>query len=598
MPLLTFHGLGLVRSDRWLFRNLHGVVEAGQKIALVAPNGTGKTSLLRLLAGLEPPDEGTVKMAKGLRLAAMWQEDAPPTDMAMAPYAQSLLGAWTHAQRRLEEAQLGLASNPSPAQLRQLGRLEDRFTALGGWQVRTELDRELRSLQLERSDESRPVAELSGGQRMRIRIAALSAQDASLWILDEPTNHLDRDGRAWLKRRLKGVQSFIVVAHDPDFLEGLTDQVWHLDAHGLEVYRLGFSDYLKARQQIEGQIGVERARLTAERERLEAFIRKFGSGTRAAQAKDREKKLSRLKELPPTLRGPIARPRFRTDGREGILLLAEHLSAGIGGKVLVEDLTINLEQGSRLVVLGPNGAGKTTLLRTLSGELAPLSGRIRLGNGVRRAWVAQAPTWPNPDADLVDHLIRVVGVSTIHQAISLLARYGLAERRETAVSQLSGGERTRLAIAALEVSGASVLLLDEPTNNLDQTAQEGLAQALADYPGAVVVATHDQRFADLMTAEVLQIGTYRSDQPTQRHVGGEKARRSAAPPAAGGRDWPSEIAKMEASLSQLAAEMAARDLSVDDRKRLSLQAKELSEQLELAWSAFAEDQRGEGSART
>lgn len=598
MPLLAFHDLGLVRSDRWLFRHLHGVIEVGQRIALVAPNGTGKTSLLRLLAGVEQPDEGTVRKAKGLRLAAMWQEDAPPTDMAVAPYAQSLLGAWTSAHRRLEEAQMSLGPEPGASELDQLSRLEDRFAALGGWQVRTELDRQLSLLRLERSDWSRPVAELSGGQRMRIRIAALSAQDASLWILDEPTNHLDREGRTWLKKRLQRIPTFLLVAHDPDFLEGLTDQVWHLDSGGIAIYHLGFADYLAARQEGESQISAQRERLAEERQKLEAFIRKFGSGTRATQAKDREKKLARLKEPPPTLRPPVARPRFSTDGKDGVLLLAEHLAVGVGGKVLAEDLTINLTPGSRLVVSGPNGAGKTTLLRTLAGELAPLAGRIRLGTGVRRAWVAQSPTWPNPAADLVDHLTREAGVATIHQAISLLARYGLAAHRETEVGQLSGGERTRLAIAALEVNGASVLLLDEPTNNLDQAAQEGLAEALANYPGAVVIATHDQRFGALLKADRLQIGTYRSDQSGKGRQGTDKPRRPAILPVAAAHDWPKEIAKLEAQLDQIATDMAACDLAVDARRRLALEAQALAKQLELAWVAFTKDTDGDGSVRT
>ncbi|MHB1505337.1 MAG: ABC-F family ATP-binding cassette domain-containing protein [Sulfobacillus sp.] len=597
MPLLAFHDLGLIRQDRWLFRHLHGVIEAGQRIALVAPNGTGKTSLLRLLAGAEEPDEGSVRKPANLRLAAMWQEDAPPTDMAVAPYAQSLLGGWAIAHRQLEAAQQSLGPNPSATELRKLSRLEDRFAAVGGWSVRTELDKQLSLLQLERTDWSRPVAELSGGQRMRIRIAALAAQDASLWILDEPTNHLDRDGRSWLKKRLQQTPSFLLVAHDPDFLEGLTDQVWHLDANGIAVYHLGFAAYLAARTAGESQLSAQRERLGEEREKLQAFIRKFGSGTRATQAKDREKKLARLKEPPPTLRPPVARPRFSTDGKDGVLLLAEHLAAGVGGKVLVEDLTINLERGSRLVVSGPNGAGKTTLLRTLAGELAPLAGRIRLGTGVRRAWVSQSPTWPNPAADLVTHLTREVGVTTIHQAISLLARYGLSAHRETAVGQLSGGERTRLAIAGLEISGASVLLLDEPTNNLDQTAQEGLAQALADYPGAVVVATHDQRFSELMKADVLQIGTYRSDRPGTAHPHSHKPGPAKTPPVPVAPDWSQEIARLEAKLAQLATDMAGPALEVDARRRLALEAEALARDLDSAWAAFAQDTDREGTPR-
>lgn len=587
MPLLTFEDLGLSRHDRWLFRHLHGVIEVGQRTALVAPNGTGKTSLLRLLAGQEAPDEGRVRPSANLRLAAMWQEDAPPPAMALAPYAESLLGAWTLSRRALEAAEQGLGLNPTPSQLRELGRLDDRFQALGGWQVRAELDRQLGLLELDKSDWTRPVAELSGGQRMRIRIAALAAQGASLWILDEPTNHLDRDGRAWLRRRLEEVPTFLIVAHDPDFLDGLTDQVWHLEPTGIAVYNLGFGAYLAARQEQESQRAAESARLGEERAKLEAFIRKFGSGTRARQAKDRERKLARLKEPPPALRPPAARPRFASDDRSGILLLAEDLAVGIGERCLAEGLTITLEAGSRLVVSGPNGAGKTTLLRTLAGELRPLAGRIRLGNGVRRAWVAQSPTWPDPALDLVSHLMRVVGVPTVQAAIGLLARYGLAAHRETAVGRLSGGEQTRLAIAGLEATGASVLLLDEPTNNLDQAAQEGLASALAEYPGAVVVATHDRRFGQLLKADTLQIGRYQGETAERAKPPARSARRAPAAPAAAGPDWSEEIAALERRLDQLAAQMAAPGLTPPDRQRLAAEAQRVGDDLERAWTAFA-----------
>jgi ABC transport system ATP-binding/permease protein len=470
--LISCHGLRKAHGDRLLFEELSLHLEPGARVGLVGQNGAGKTTLLRVLAGLEEPDAGQCMLRKGLRVGLVEQ------DPVFAP-ARSVL------QVVLEAMPAGEEEAPREVRARALlGRLG--FGAL-----------------------EQAVEALSGGWRKRLALARALALEPELLLLDEPTNHLDLASILWLERWLQAAEpAFVVVSHDRTFLERVVREVIELDPRhpgGLLRVAGGYRAFLEKRAEaLQARAQREAALDNRVRRELEwlgrgpkARTTKAYARIQAAEALQAE--LARVKAQKP---GEAAALEFGSTGRQSRrLLVARELEKSLGGKLLFRGLSLLLQPGLKLGLVGANGTGKTSLLRILAGELAPDSGELKRVEGLQVVYFAQQRQALDPDASL-QRVLCPDGDSVVFQGravhvVSWARRFGFHDLQlGQPVGKLSGGERAKVAIAGLMLRPADVLLLDEPTNDLDLQTLAVLEESLLDFPGAVVLVSHDRSLLD------------------------------------------------------------------------------------------------------
>jgi len=497
--MITVTDLELRAGARALVTSATFRVQAGDRIGLVGRNGAGKTTLTRTLAGETLPAAGSV--ARTGEIGYLPQD--PRTgdlDVLARDRVLSARGL-DEVLRGVEKMQVELAERPDDEDLlRRYGNLEERFAALGGYSAESEAARICSSLGLpERALEQR-IGTLSGGQRRRIELARILFSDATTLLLDEPTNHLDADSIVWLRGYLqRHTGGLVVISHDVELLDAVVNKVFHLDANRAEIdqYNVGWKSYLKQRETDEKRRKRERANaektagaLTAQAEKMRAKATK----AKAAQGmlKRAEKLLAgaegvRVQDRVAKLRFPEPAPCGRTP------LTARELSKSYGSLEIFTDVDLAIDRGARVVVLGLNGAGKTTLLRVLSGVETPDTGQVLPGHGLRLGYYAQEHDTLDTDRTVLENMRSSSPDLPEPEARRVLGSFLFSgDVVHQQAGTLSGGEKTRLALATLVVSGANVLLLDEPTNNLDPASREEVLGALATYKGAVVMVTHDE----------------------------------------------------------------------------------------------------------
>jgi ATP-binding cassette subfamily F protein 3 len=502
----------------------------GDRAGIVGPNGSGKTTLLRLIAGLERPDKGSVSLAPGAALGYLRQgfmgDDSQPLGRVLEPHGM----VWT-AYREMERAAAVLAA--SPAEGEALARYEaaaGHFEEMGGYPRLGVVEEVLRGLGLDAIDPSRPVASLSGGQKTRLALASLLLGAPDLLLLDEPTNHLDVDALEWLEgfiTRYRG--TVLLVSHDRAFLDATVETILELDdrTHTIRPYAGNYSDYAAAKQaEIEAQWEAFKQQ-ERRRERVEEDIRntrghalhteyqtKDSSARRLANkvmrtAIVRERKLEK-KLAEETVEKPKASWNLKLDftpvqGGAREVLHAEGLRKRFGDHVVLDGVDLHLRHGEHVVLTGPNGGGKSTLLKIIAGELAPDAGRVHLGGGVVAGYFGQEQEGLDPQKTPLETL-RAAAPMTETEARNLLHRYLFAgEDVFTPVGRLSYGERARLVLARLVLSGATLLLLDEPTNHLDIPSRERFEAALSGFEGTVLAVLHDRYLIERLATRVVEL---------------------------------------------------------------------------------------------
>ncbi len=514
--MLAVNHLTIQHSDKYLFRDVSVRAGTQEKIGLVGVNGAGKSTLLKILAGLVETDPGVVQRSRHATCGYLPQEiTETPSDRTLFQEAADAFADLFAKHAQLEEVnrRLAAADPASPAfadLLAQQGELQGILDQADFFAIEGRIEKVLVGLGFQHSDFDRPCATFSGGWLMRLMLARLLLQRPAYLLLDEPTNHLDIESLTWLESFLIDYPgAIILVSHDRAFLDAVTTTTWELSLGRLTAYRGNYSFYVKEKEQRLQVLRAAYENQQAQIQQTMRFVQRFrAKSTKAKQVQSRLKQLAKMEriELEESERAVNFRfPPAPPSGRD--VLTVERLAKGFGNKPVLTDVNLELQRGDKLAVVGVNGAGKSTLVKCIAGLLAPDRGRIRFGHNVRLAYFGQHQAQELPtDRTVLEALAMIEGDRTTTEDRTLLAAFlfsGDAVDKKVAV--LSGGEKSRLALARMIASPANLLVMDEPTNHLDMASQEILQQALAQYDGTIVVVSHNRHFLDGFINKVLVI---------------------------------------------------------------------------------------------
>jgi ATP-binding cassette subfamily F protein 3 len=510
-------------------------IEQDDRIGLVGANGSGKSTLLLLLAGLLTPDAGSLTLAAGTRVGYLPQDaDLTPErslqDELLSVFAD--VRAWetelADLAAQMADAELLARPDSYAAVMAHYAELQARFEHAGGYTVEQRVRQVLDGLGFSREQQSAPAAHLSGGQRTRAALGKILLQEPDLLLLDEPTNHLDLDALEWLDGYLSvWPGAFVVVSHDRYFLDRVTARTVEVADRRVQEYPGNYTRYVRLRAERLDRWAKDYAAQQEYIARTEDFIRRYKAGQRSKEARGRQTLLDRMErvERPPVDAG-LQFSLGATIQSGEVVLRTEALKAGyaptdrrlpgptastgqtganMGSGLRVRLGDVEIRRGERIGLIGPNGSGKTTLLRTIVGQLSPLEGRLSLGHNVQVGYYAQTHEGLNPRATILDEVRRVSHLSE-EGARTFLGRFLFSgDDVFKAVGELSGGERSRVALAKLTLQGANFLVLDEPTNHLDLPARQVLERLLAAYDGTLVFVSHDRYFVDALATRIWEL---------------------------------------------------------------------------------------------
>ena len=526
--MISVEGLKVEFNATPLFEGVSYVINKKDRIALVGKNGAGKSTMLKILAGLQQPTEGTVSVPRDCTIGYLPQVMKLADSRTVMEEAELAFGHIREMQADIERMNQELAdrtdyeSEEYQKLIERFTHENDRYLMMGGANYRAELERTLMGLGFVRTDFDRPTSEFSGGWRMRIELAKLLLQRPDVLLLDEPTNHLDIESIQWLEQFLATrANAVVLVSHDRAFLNNVTTRTIEISCGHIYDYKVKYDEFVKLRKERREQQLRAYENQQKQIEDTEAFIERFRyKATKAVQVQSRIKQLEKLERVEVDEEDTSAlRLKFTCSSRSGNYpVICEDVTKAYGDHVVFHDVNLTINRGEKVAFVGKNGEGKSTLVKCIMGEIADYTGRLTLGHNVQIGYFAQN------QAQLLDENLTVfdtidrVAVGDIRLKIrDILGAFMFGgEASEKKVSVLSGGERTRLAMIKLLLEPVNFLILDEPTNHLDMRSKDILKEAIAGFEGTVIVVSHDRDFLDGLVTKVYEFGGGQ----VKEHLGG------------------------------------------------------------------------------
>ena len=513
--MLSLIDAGKRFGPRVLFMEANWLIRAREKTALVGANGTGKTTLMRVLAGLETLDYGSLQLTRGMSIGYLPQEGLGLVGRTVFEECLTVFDELREMAREVERlggqlAELDHAGPEYEATAERYSLLQERFHSLDGYALDAQVGSVLTGLGFSKQDWTRQTDEFSGGWQMSIALAKLLLAKPNLLLLDEPTNHLDLETRNWLEEYLRTYPfGYILSSHDRYFLDVTIDRTVEIWNKRLSIYQGNYTKYLSQKDERRTQLESAYRNQRIQIEHLEAFISRFrAQATKAKQVQSRIKELEKIERIEVPEEEPVIHFRFPQPPLSGRMVVeAEELSKSYGAKQVFGGVRFGIERGDRVALVGVNGAGKSTLIKLLSGAEVPTSGQIKLGHNVVSEYFAQDQYKVlDPDARMLDDISRAAIKVPESELRSLLGCFLFrGDDVFKPLGVLSGGERNRYALARILVSPSNFLLLDAPTNHLDMRAKDELLNALAAFSGTVVFVSHDRDFIDRLATRVLEV---------------------------------------------------------------------------------------------
>ena len=523
MAIVSAQGLEKTFYIDPILKDVGFLIEAGEKIGLIGNNGSGKTTLMAMLAGELTPDGGSISTTKDLEVGYLAQHVAVTEGASIYEECMASFQAVIELEEKLRAMEMEMAHLEGEALEEHIARyqvLVDRYEKSGGYSRESAVTGALRGLGFSEEEMAMPAENLSGGQKSRLALAKLLLHEPDLLLLDEPTNHLDMDSIAWLEKFLKAFKgAVVVISHDRYFLDAIVDRILYLRDGVVKSYQGDYTNFVRRRQEEEEQMRHAYVMQQKEIKRQEEMIKRFASwnrekSVRAARSKQKQlDKMERLEDVKGEKNLLLSFAPATESGRD--VLHAEHLSKSFPTKQLFDDVTFPIYKGERVGLIGPNGIGKSTLFKIIMNEIAPTSGEVQLGKGVTIAYFDQEMKTLDENKTVAEELWDRYPKLDRFQIHAYLARFLFTgDDLDKRIGDLSGGEKGRLSLLIIMLSGANFLLLDEPTNHLDIESKESLEAALKDYTGTILTISHDRYFLDRVATKIVCLseeGTFMVD---------------------------------------------------------------------------------------